>query len=729
MIELQIDCNPTAGHVCYTPCADAPVKERTRVEREKLHRSTIIEESPQLRAAETKSSTSTASEQEVPVVESSPTNGHNLSSFSLVSEQAGTGRPLTTETQQKFGPPLGLNLDPVRIHTEPTSSRLAESADARAVTIGKHIHFGAGEYSPGSKSGDELMAHELVHVAQQTHAKPASAPLRESSSALEKEADTLTPQVMRGMPVRTSAAPTLAAAAKPKYSLAHDLQTEAQAAEEYDKETHLDDSKAVWQETLTASTVKDHQAAEAEIKKIKAAEPELLEAIGTPFYKGMEPPSKDTLADNKKAELEMGKFLMEAGMQSSSMGNFQQQYARLGMDMDRIDAMTVALGLTGAGGKDFAEGALKSQNLTAKDKSKMSADTDNPDATASGPLATKKAEVRQWKELMAKSATELAPAEQDMTAQQYLYQAKVDDIAAGLTPRNAPQAVEDLNVLKAKLEKIKGYAKMATGFATKALGGYLGTAAGAVVSQTLGGTDVDLISKQAEKAGEAAKEKVADAAPDLANDFIAYLTTLPFESDLLTAEAKAAAALEEQTWHAKEQKFKELKSINADMRAAMTRFFNAAVNLERQKAMVRRTMEEVGRVADKSGGGHGDKWETLATFLAESEVYLAQSTATIAMGQNEMQQAETTGATRTEIVGVDGVHWWSVRQEKRVASDSMKWVKEKHLINLPTGVGSASGAVGANEVIRQDLARLATHRKFIQEFRDRIAAEFQGLKD
>ena len=701
------------------------MKERIRIRRKKVESSQeqAVENSADLGGIHALS--------EGPVADPTPhaARGHSLSSFSLVPGQLASGRSLPDSVQEKFGLPLGVNLDDVRIHTEPSSSALANSMSARALTVGHDIHFGEGEYRPGSKPGDELLAHELIHVAQQTHAPPSIGQLEHTPAALEREADALTPQLLRGTSVQTQAAPTIAAAAKPKHSLAHDLQVEGEAAEEYDKDTKLDDSKSVWQETLTASTVKDHQSAEAELKRIKAAEPELIDAIGTPFYKGMENPPKETLGDNRKAELEMGKFLTESGMQSSSLGNFQQQYARLGMDMDRLDAMTVMLNLTGASGKEFAEGALKSQNLTGKDKASMSADTDNPDARASGPLATKKLEVRQWKEKMATAAAELAPAEQDVTERQYKYQAKVDDIAAGLQPRNEPQAAIDLKELQAKLEKIKGYAKMATSFATKALGGYLGTAAGVVVEQTMAESDIGALESRAEKAGEAAKEKVKDSVPDLANDLVGFLATLPWERDLATAEAKAHAALEEQTWHAKEQQLNDLKADTIALKSSMTRFVNAAVNLERGKIMVRRTMEEVGRVADKSAGGQGDKWETLATFLAESEAYLAQSQATIALGHNEMDQAERVGATRAEITADSGeVHWWSVRQQKRVATDSMKWVADKHTIRLPSGVGSAAGGRGANAVIKQDLDRLEMHRKFIQEFRDRIAAEFSGLK-
>jgi hypothetical protein len=38
--------------------------------------------------------------------------------------------------------------------------------DAHALTVGTDIYFGRGEYRPGTERGDELLAHELTHVAQ-----------------------------------------------------------------------------------------------------------------------------------------------------------------------------------------------------------------------------------------------------------------------------------------------------------------------------------------------------------------------------------------------------------------------------------------------------------------------------------------------------------------------------------------------------------------------------------
>ena len=48
------------------------------------------------------------------------------------------------------------------------SDQLNRSIQARAFTTGQDVFFRQGEYDPGSKDGQELIAHELTHVVQQT---------------------------------------------------------------------------------------------------------------------------------------------------------------------------------------------------------------------------------------------------------------------------------------------------------------------------------------------------------------------------------------------------------------------------------------------------------------------------------------------------------------------------------------------------------------------------------
>jgi hypothetical protein len=57
--------------------------------------------------------------------------------------------------------------DSVHIHTGPKAARSAQAVNAHAYTVGNHIVFAPGMYTPHSSSGQRLLAHELTHVIQQ----------------------------------------------------------------------------------------------------------------------------------------------------------------------------------------------------------------------------------------------------------------------------------------------------------------------------------------------------------------------------------------------------------------------------------------------------------------------------------------------------------------------------------------------------------------------------------
>jgi hypothetical protein len=78
------------------------------------------------------------------------------------------GQPLHTEARAFFEPRLGRSLAKVRVHTDEKTARSAESVQATAYTVGGNIAFGRGQYRPTSEEGMRLIAHELVHVIQQS---------------------------------------------------------------------------------------------------------------------------------------------------------------------------------------------------------------------------------------------------------------------------------------------------------------------------------------------------------------------------------------------------------------------------------------------------------------------------------------------------------------------------------------------------------------------------------
>lgn len=86
---------------------------------------------------------------------------------SAINSARGGGQPLEAGLQQSMGQAMGADFSGVRIHTDDQSDRLNQSLQAKAFTTGQDVFFRQGEYNPGNRRGQELLAHELTHVVQQ----------------------------------------------------------------------------------------------------------------------------------------------------------------------------------------------------------------------------------------------------------------------------------------------------------------------------------------------------------------------------------------------------------------------------------------------------------------------------------------------------------------------------------------------------------------------------------
>ena len=77
------------------------------------------------------------------------------------------GRALDGSTRALMEQRFGHDFSVVRVHTGARAARSAQSVGARAYTVGQHIVFGSGEFAPGTRAGQHLLAHELTHTIQQ----------------------------------------------------------------------------------------------------------------------------------------------------------------------------------------------------------------------------------------------------------------------------------------------------------------------------------------------------------------------------------------------------------------------------------------------------------------------------------------------------------------------------------------------------------------------------------
>ena len=137
----------------------------------------------------------------------------------------GSGAPLSRDVRAKMEPRLGSDLGDVRVHTSGDSATAAEGLSARAFTVGNDVHFGSGQFQPGTKEGDKLLAHELTHVVQgqksgvQRKADDKSGDAKDHdvsdpNEPAEKEADAVGAEVAEGLHAHKGA-PAEASAAKP----------------------------------------------------------------------------------------------------------------------------------------------------------------------------------------------------------------------------------------------------------------------------------------------------------------------------------------------------------------------------------------------------------------------------------------------------------------------------------------------------------------------------------
>ena len=81
---------------------------------------------------------------------------------------ASPGRPLQPALQQDMQQRFGYDFSRVRVHSDKPAEQSARDVNAHAYTVGSDIVFGAGQFSPETRAGRRMIAHELAHVVQQS---------------------------------------------------------------------------------------------------------------------------------------------------------------------------------------------------------------------------------------------------------------------------------------------------------------------------------------------------------------------------------------------------------------------------------------------------------------------------------------------------------------------------------------------------------------------------------
>ena len=85
-----------------------------------------------------------------------------------INQARGRGQPLAKNIREPMEQGFGVDFSRVKVHTDTQADQLNRAIQAKAFTTGQDVFFRQGAYEPGSRGGQELLAHELTHVVQQS---------------------------------------------------------------------------------------------------------------------------------------------------------------------------------------------------------------------------------------------------------------------------------------------------------------------------------------------------------------------------------------------------------------------------------------------------------------------------------------------------------------------------------------------------------------------------------
>ena len=118
-----------------------------------------------------------------------------------INRARGGGQAMDASVQRQMSQAMGADFSEVRVHTSGESHALNQQLGAKAFTTGQDIFFRQGAYNPASNEGQDLLAHELTHVVQQSMGAVSGSgsgmTVNEPGDAFEQEADAVARAVVQ----------------------------------------------------------------------------------------------------------------------------------------------------------------------------------------------------------------------------------------------------------------------------------------------------------------------------------------------------------------------------------------------------------------------------------------------------------------------------------------------------------------------------------------------------
>jgi hypothetical protein len=121
------------------------------------------------------------------------TAGNRVVNRLLAGSPRSTDEQLDDGAREELERSFGRHFEDVRLHTDEATQQAVMASDAKAITIGRDVFFGPGQYQPHTAAGHRVLVHEFAHLAEQAEGMEggalASATASEQAAAIAERSD------------------------------------------------------------------------------------------------------------------------------------------------------------------------------------------------------------------------------------------------------------------------------------------------------------------------------------------------------------------------------------------------------------------------------------------------------------------------------------------------------------------------------------------------------------
>ncbi len=218
---------------------------------------------------------------------------------SSIQQARSGGQTLADNVRQPMEQAFGADFSGVKVHTDTQADQLNQSIQARAFATGQDVFFRQGEYNPSSREGQELIAHELTHVVQQS-GKAVNRTMLSSIYTTPHKSTTTIAQLKRGD--EQYAPSTAIKAMKAKFRDDH-------VPQNFDKETAIDIAGNRGYKIQTIISIEPEEALKEIVQALKDSTLQVTEVENIEFETKNEYPTIEV-----RMNQETGNYAYEASV-------------------------------------------------------------------------------------------------------------------------------------------------------------------------------------------------------------------------------------------------------------------------------------------------------------------------------------------------------------------------------------------------------------------------------